>query len=68
MKCQQTHISGEICNQDAKYLMFWPGNEPLHICEVGKEQTNNIASAMGFHCHIEEITDAMLKEGEKADE
>lgn len=41
MNCQQTHKTNEVCINEAKYRAFWPRGDPLNICKLGKDQTNN---------------------------
>jgi hypothetical protein len=49
-KCGQAN-----CEKPATHRMFWPGSEPLPICEDCKPKAERIAGAMGFHLHFEDL-------------
>lgn len=53
-QCEQK-FETEQCPNEAKARMFWPGNEPLYICDRCAAGAKNIANAMGFYLHFEEI-------------
>jgi len=45
------------CNNRAQERMFWPGRDPVPICETCKAAAENIANAMGFYLYFEALLD-----------
>jgi hypothetical protein len=54
------------CRNKSEFRVFWPGNEPLGLCQPCNDRALGIASAMGFHLHSEPcVPDATEVEDEE---
>jgi hypothetical protein len=52
--CTQKTKDG-LCGKPAVAMMFWPGSDPLSVCEEHQKKGKITAGAMGFALHFEEI-------------
>ena len=48
-------MSEALCGRPATGKMYWPGRDPLFVCEEHGLQARAIARAMGFHLVIEAV-------------
>ncbi len=55
LQCAQHVKGGGVCSLVATHRMFWPGHEPISVCEAHKKQALEIAEAMGFTLHMEPV-------------
>ena len=56
------------CENEATDRVFWPGKEPLAMCNVCKDRALLIADALGMHLHTEAIVrDAVRTLGSGSD-
>jgi hypothetical protein len=45
--------STATCHAVATHRVFWPGRDPLGMCEACARRAQRISAAMGFHLVIE---------------
>jgi hypothetical protein len=53
------------CNEKASHRAFWPGCEPIDICQKHVVQLRNVAAALGFYCHTEPVDDDEVRCAQK---
>jgi len=50
------HACGQVeCLNVAAHTMLWPGRPPQFICAEHKQKAEQVAEAMGFTLHFEEV-------------
>ena len=48
------HICGtESCEQRSTHNVYWPGREPMTMCEEHTAWAKTVAEAMSFHLHVQ---------------
>jgi hypothetical protein len=59
MKCGQ-----KACNEEAVQRMYWPGRDPMQVCNKCGLRAGAIANAMGFYLALdsESLVNAPAKE------
>ena len=45
------------CDNYAKYIMYWPGQDKKKLCSVHAREAIAIAQTLGFNLTIEEINE-----------
>ena len=50
------------CQIDATHRLFWPGKEPLAVCQRHQEWALEVAKAMSFYLHTELIIEPEKEE------
>lgn len=48
-------MTDEKCQNIANVRRFWPGEKPDLVCIDHAQDSERIASAMGFHLHLEPV-------------
>ena len=54
LTCTQKTKDG-VCGKPAVAMMFWPGSNPLPVCEQHQQKGKVTAEALGFVLRFEEI-------------
>lgn len=56
MSEQTPEQCGQIdCCSEATFRMYWPGGQPLLVCDMHREAAAKIVRAMGLYLHVEKL-------------
>ena len=50
-------MSERVCGAPATQRVFWPGREPLLMCEAHAERARGVSNAMSFYLAQQPVSD-----------
>lgn len=45
----------KTCSNEAVAKVYWPGQDPMPVCQSCGQRATNVASALGFHLVVEPL-------------
>ena len=57
IRASEPECGTKTCEAKGVNHVFWPGREPLPMCEPCTDRAKNISAAMGFYLHVEPLND-----------